>query len=180
MFRALVRSSKFLSLVLRHAPEKIGLTLDAEGWASVSELLRLCNAAGHPLSEEALREIVAQNDKRRFAFSVDGTRIRASQGHSIEVDLGLLPSVPPDRLHHGTSRANVASILEHGLTRSSRNHLHLSVDIETAKRVGQRHGSPVVFEIEARRMHDEGCEFFLSENGVWLTDHVPKDRLRLV
>jgi putative RNA 2'-phosphotransferase len=180
MDRALVRSSKFLSLVLRHAPETIGLRLDAEGWANVHELLELANAAGHPLSEEVLRQVVAHNDKRRFALSADGTRIRASQGHSIVVDLGLVASVPPALLYHGTARANVDSILELGLVRGSRNHVHLSLDVATAKRVGQRHGSPVVFEVDARGLHQRGSEFYLSENGVWLTDHVPKDRLRLV
>jgi putative RNA 2'-phosphotransferase len=170
---ALVKTSKFLSLVLRHRPERIGLSLDAEGWAKVSELLHLMTAAGHPITRDILVEVVAGNDKRRFAFSEDGSRIRASQGHSIGVDLALPPAVPPERLFHGTAFRFLESILEHGLLRGSRNHVHLSLDEETATRVGQRHGKPVVLKVAAGDMQRDGHVFFVSENGVWLTEHVP-------
>ncbi len=180
MDRALVKTSKFLSLVLRHAPERIGLELDAEGWARVTDLLRLSNAAGHPLTEEVLRQIVLENDKHRFAMSEDGARIRASQGHSIEIDLALSATEPPEVLYHGTAEASVEFIREHGIERGSRQYVHLSIDIETARRVGQRHGRPAVFEVAAGEMHRSGFRLFLSENGVWLTDYVPKEHLRLL
>jgi putative RNA 2'-phosphotransferase len=174
---ALVKTSKFLSLVLRHRPERIGLELTEDGWAKVSELLHLMTAAGHPLTRETLLRVVAENDKQRFAMSEDGSRIRASQGHSVEIDLALPPTDPPELLYHGTADRFVDSILEHGLLRRSRNHVHLSLDIETATRVGQRHGKPIVLTIAARSMQRAGHVFFLSENGVWLTEHVPCEYL---
>jgi putative RNA 2'-phosphotransferase len=174
---ALVKTSKFLSLVLRHRPERIGLELTEDGWAKVSELLHLMTAAGHPLTRETLLRVVAENDKQRFAMSEDGSRIRASQGHSVEIDLALPPTDPPELLYHGTADRFVDSILEHGLLRGSRNHVHLSLDIETATRVGQRHGKPIVLTIAARSMQRAGHVFFLSENGVWLTEHVPCEYL---
>jgi len=175
---ALVKTSKFLSLVLRHRPERIGLELSEDGWAKVSELLHLMTAAGHPLTRETLLRVVAENDKQRFAMSDDGSRIRASQGHSVEIDLALPPTDPPELLYHGTAERFVDSILEHGLLRGSRNHVHLSLDVETATRVGQRHGRPTVLTIAAASMQRNGHVFFLSENGVWLTEHVPREYLR--
>lgn len=175
MEKSLVRVSKFLSLVLRHDPGKIGLRLDAAGWAEVDELLSAAAAAGSPIDRETLDRVVAENDKKRFAFSADGTRIRASQGHSVGVDLGLEPRTPPEVLYHGTATRSVDSIRETGLHSASRTHVHLSGDEETARAVGQRHGRPVVLTIAAGRMHRDGHPFFRSENGVWLTAAVPPD-----
>ena len=168
----LTRYSKFLSKVLRHKPEAIGLQLDAHGWASVSELI----AKARPrisLSSELIGQVVATNDKQRFALSEDGKRIRANQGHSIRIDIGLEPRAPPDSLYHGTATRFLASIRERGLMQGRRQHVHLSLNRETALAVGRRHGKPIVLQIDARAMHDQGILFFLSENGVWLTNHVP-------
>ena len=171
--RRLVRISKFLSLVLRHRPEYIGLQLDEAGWADVSQLLDGLRRRGVALSRQELQRVVLGNDKRRFSLSEDGSRIRASQGHSIPVDLGYEPSVPPEVLYHGTSSESVRSILRNGLRRGRRHDVHLSPDPETAVKVGRRHGRPVVLVVAAGEMHRDGCAFYLSENGVWLTDHVP-------
>jgi putative RNA 2'-phosphotransferase len=175
MSSPLVRTSKFLSLVLRHDPAKVGLTLDPAGWAEVDELLAAMARAGQPLDRETVARIVAESDKQRFALTPDGRRIRASQGHSVAVDLGLEPTVPPEVLYHGTASRFVDSIRGAGLHAASRTHVHLSADEETARRVGQRHGKPVVLHIAAGRMHGDGRPFFRSENGVWLTDAVPAD-----
>jgi len=173
MKKSLVRYSKFLSLVLRHDPSAAGLTLDREGWADVGQLLTASAARGFPRGLEALQEVVATNDKKRFAFNPDGTKIRARQGHSIAVDVGLHALEPPDVLYHGTADRFVASILAGGIHSGTRQYVHLSVDAATATRVGQRHGRPVVLHVGAGGMHQEGYEFFLSENGVWLTREVP-------
>lgn len=176
---AFVKTSKFLSLVLRHAPDKVGLKLDSAGWANIDELIRKVTKAGHPLTREVLGQIVAENDKQRFAISEDGKRIRASQGHSIQVDLGLTPSTPPDVLFHGTAMKNRGSIIHKGILKGSRQHVHLSVDVHTAMKVGMRHGAPLVFAIDAKRMFEERHIFFVSENKVWLTEHVPPEFLLL-
>ncbi|MES2570832.1 MAG: RNA 2'-phosphotransferase [Verrucomicrobiota bacterium] len=167
------RASKFLSLVLRHEPEKIGMELDAAGWADVDALLEGCTRHGVKLDRADLDEIVATNEKKRFAFSDNGQRIRASQGHSVDVSLGYLPQIPPVRLFHGTATRFVSSIRMEGLRKGARHHLHLSADEETARRVGQRHGRPAILGIKAGAMHEAGHTFFLSENGVWLTEVVP-------
>ena len=167
------RTSKFLSLVLRHEPAKIGLTLDKAGWVDVSELIAKCNAAGQQLDAALLAEIVATSDKQRFTLSGDGTRIRAAQGHSVTVDLGLEAKVPPAVLYHGTASTTVAAIRAEGLNAGTRQQVHLSMDIETARRVGLRHGAPVVLTIAAQRMHAAGHTFTQADNGVWLTDRVP-------
>ncbi len=167
--------SKFVSFVLRHQPEVIGLTLDANGWADVEELIAGANAAGRALTREVLEEVVARNDKKRFVFSEDGKRIRAAQGHSIEVDLQLEPREPPEILYHGTADVRVESILANGLNPGSRLHVHLSPDEETATKVGRRHGRPVVLRIRSGEMWRSGCLFYLSENGVWLTPRVPPE-----
>lgn len=169
----LVKLSKFLSLVLRHQPEVIGLALDDQGWADVDELLRLANVQGTPLTRPLLERIVETNDKRRFALSEDGTRIRANQGHSVEIDLALPPVEPPILLFHGTATRFLESIRVQGLIPGSRQHVHLSPDHATAVKVGRRHGVPAVLSIRAGEMHHEGMAFFRSENGVWLTAHVP-------
>lgn len=168
-----VRISKFLSLVLRHQPEKIGITLDRQGWVAVSELLRACREHGRTLSLEELRSVVETNDKRRFSFSPDGLRIRASQGHSVGVELGYDAVVPPSVLYHGTAERAVASIMRDGIARGRRHHVHLSESVETATAVGRRYGRPVLLRVESARMHEDGHLFFRSANGVWLTDHVP-------
>ena len=171
----LVRISKFLSLVLRHDPGKIGLALDAAGWADVDELIAAAARAGVEIDRETLARVVAENDKQRFALSPDGDRIRANQGHSVRVDLGLEPQTPPEVLYHGTAARFVDSIRASGLHAASRTHVHLSPDEDTARRVGQRHGKPVVLRVAAGRMHCDGRPFFRSENGVWLTDAVPAE-----
>jgi putative RNA 2'-phosphotransferase len=173
----LVKMSKFLSLVLRHKPEEIGLTLDDNGWADVKELIRLMNQGGRPMTRPLLEQIVAENDKRRFAFSDDGRRIRANQGHSIEIDLALTPVEPPELLYHGTASRFLDSIRVEGLHSGNRQHVHLSVDGATATRVGQRHGRPVVLVVRAAEMAAAGHQFFCSDNGVWLTQRVPVEYL---
>lgn len=167
--------SKFLSLVLRHEPELIGLELDDAGWTSVEALLRKAAAKGKPISHELLAEIVATSDKQRFAFSTDGQLIRANQGHSVEVDLGLPVVMPPDFLFHGTAERFSQSILRAGLERRARHHVHLTQDRQIAGAVGRRHGAPVVLRVDARRMAEQGYEFRCSANGVWLVDSVPPE-----
>lgn len=168
----LTKTSKFLSLVLRHEPEAIGLTLDANGWADLDELVRLANADGKPVTRELIEQVVRDSDKQRFAISEDGARIRANQGHSIEVDLELTPLPPPATLYHGTATRFAKSIRNLGLVKQSRQHVHLSSDPATATKVGSRHGKAVVLTIRAGEMHARGLSFYQSANGVWLTDAV--------
>lgn len=171
--------SKFLSLVLRHEPHRIGLQLDEAGWSSVDELLGKAAAAGKSISRAVLDEVVAGSDKRRFAFSEDGLRIRANQGHSIEVDLDLPAIQPPDLLFHGTASRFVESILKSGLERRARHHVHLTQDRSTASAVGQRYGEPVLLCVDAKAMAAQGHEFRCSANGVWLVDAVPVEFIRV-
>jgi len=171
--KQVVRLSRFLSLILRHNPGKINLTLDAQGWADVDELLTRMNAKGKRINFTTLEEVVATNNKKRFAFNADRTRIRANQGHSIAIDPGLTAVEPPNLLYHGTATRFVESILETGLEKRNRLHVHLSKNLATALSVGSRHGKPYIFEVRAGEMAREGYAFFESENGVWLTDHVP-------
>jgi putative RNA 2'-phosphotransferase len=166
-----VRVSKFLSRHLRHAPEDIGLTLDDGGWVGVDELLRACERAGLAITRTDLEHVVATNNKQRF--SLVGNRIRANQGHSVEVDLGLQPRRPPEVLYHGTIAANLPMIRAEGLRPMRRQDVHLSSDVDTANRVGSRRGKPVVLTVRAEAMHAEGHEFRVSENGVWLVAEVP-------
>jgi putative RNA 2'-phosphotransferase len=168
-----VRTSKFLALILRHKPETVGIDLDPEGWADVGALLAGMERKGHALTPEGLARIVETNNKRRYAFNDDRSKIRAVQGHSRAVDVGLAPAPPPERLFHGTVERFVPSIREKGLIRGTRLHVHLSADRDTAARVGQRRGRPVILTIDSRAMADESHVFYLSENGVWLTAHVP-------
>jgi putative RNA 2'-phosphotransferase len=170
-----VKTSKFLSLVLRHEPQRVGLNLDSAGWASVAELLDAVNRHGLSLSLEELRYVVATNDKKRFAFSEDGLKIRASQGHSVEVDLKYEPEVPPEFLFHGTPEKFLAPIRATGLNKGERHDVHLSPDEATATRVGQRRGRPVVLKIRAGEMHRAGHVFRRSANNVWLVDFVPAE-----
>ena len=170
-----VKRSKFLSLILRHEPHRVGLKLDSAGWASVDELLEAVNRHGVSLTLEELRQVVATNDKKRFAFSEDGLRIRASQGHSVEVDLEYKPEVPPEFLYHGTPERFVESIRAQGLKKGERHDVHLSPDAATAIKVGQRRGKPVVLKIRASEMHRAGHVFRHSANDVWLVDFVPAE-----
>lgn len=172
----LVSISKFLSLVLRHQPEVIGMKLDAEGWLPISELIANANERGKSISLELLHEVVAKNDKKRFALSDDGLRIRASQGHSVEgVELNLAPRVPPGELYHGTVANFIERIRQEGLSKRARNHVHLSADLETARKVGSRRGIPILLTVDSARMNAAGYPFHLSANGVWLTDNVPAE-----
>jgi putative RNA 2'-phosphotransferase len=173
MAQDLKNSSKFLSYVLRHAPESIGLALDANGWASVDELLAKAEGVGKRLDRAALKEIVATSDKKRFTLSEDGSRIRAAQGHSVDVALGLEPVAPPETLYHGTATRFLEAIRAEGLKAGGRQQVHLSADAATATAVGSRHGKPVVLRVAAGVMHAAGHAFFRADNGVWLTDHVP-------
>ncbi|MEP0871676.1 RNA 2'-phosphotransferase [Trichocoleus desertorum AS-A10] len=176
----LVKVSKYLSKHLRHQPERLGLALGAGGWVAVEELLAACAQHQFPLSREELEEVVATSDKKRFSFDGTGTLIRANQGHSVEVDLQLEPQVPPNVLYHGTGDRAVAMILQSGLNKMSRHHVHLSRDVETARKVGARHGRPVVFAIDAVAMHQAGYLFFCAENGVWLVDQIPSKYLTIL
>jgi putative RNA 2'-phosphotransferase len=165
--------SKFLSLVLRHQPEVIGIYMDENGWVSVEDLIKKCKSKNIHFDREGLNEIVSTNDKQRFAFSSDRSRIRANQGHSINIDLALEPQQPPATLYHGTADKNISSILTHGITKVSRQHVHLSTSIETSMVVGARHGKPSILCVDAASMHNDGYTFYQSENKVWLTDVVP-------
>ena len=171
--------SKFLSLILRHKPAVAGITLDSHGWADIDELLAGMNKVRHtPVTLEDVREVVMSNDKQRFAFNDDCTKIRANQGHSVQVDVELNELPPPNILYHGTSSKFVRKIMDEGLKPQGRLYVHLSTDAETATKVGSRRGSPVVLTINAEKMREDGFRFYLSENGVWLTENVPMRYLK--
>ena len=170
--------SKLISLVLRHHPEKLGLTLDAHGWVDTKALIEAINAI-QPFDMEHLERIVQTDNKQRYAFSPDKARIRANQGHSIPVDLELTPRTPPAVLWHGTGERFVNAIMREGLKPMGRQYVHLSSDADTAVKVGRRHGKPVLFTVDAARMASDGLLFYRSENGVWLTDGVPPQYLRI-
>ena len=165
--------SKFLSLVLRHSPQTIGIQLDAQGWVEVDILIARMNSFGKKIDRKTLELVVATNNKKRFAFDETNTLIRASQGHSINIELGYEEKEPPAFLYHGTAKHFIDSIFKKGLIKGSRHHVHLSWEKNTAIKVGQRHGEPVVLKVDAQQMKIDGFSFFESENGVWLTDHVP-------
>lgn len=171
--------SRFISLVLRHKPEAVGITLDEHGWADVNELIAGVNRT-QPLDMETLEEIVRTDEKQRYSFSGDKTLIRANQGHSIPVDVELPQSEPPELLYHGTAERFTAAIEAEGLRPMSRLYVHLSKDAETARKVGSRHGKPVIYEVLAGEMSRRGFEFWLSVNGVWLTRAVPPEFLRRI
>jgi putative RNA 2'-phosphotransferase len=168
-----VQLSKFLSLVLRHKPETVGLCLDSGGWVSVDELLSACAAHGRTITRAQLEAVVAGSDKKRFAFSAGGNLIRASQGHSLQIDLGYEPAKPPLLLYHGTATRFLDSIRKAGLLKQQRHHVHLSESQETASSVGERYGKLVLLKIEAGQMYEDGHVFCRSANRVWLTEHVP-------
>lgn len=174
--REIKRISKFLSLILRHNPSKIGLELDENGWASVEELLSKSSMGNVRFSMETLEEVVETNDKKRFAFNADKTKIRANQGHSIKtIDLKLEAIEPPAFLYHGTVGKFMESIKVNGLHKMSRQHVHLSKDMDTALKVGSRRGQAIILSVRTKEMHDVGYAFYQSENGVWLTDEVPPE-----
>ena len=168
------KTSVFISLILRHKPEVIGIALDAHGWADVQELIAGINATGkYQIDMPMLEEIVRTDNKQRYSFNEDKTKIRANQGHSIQVDVELKEAEPPEILYHGTGEKYVESILREGLIPKSRLYVHLSKDMETAVNVGSRHGKPHIFKVHTGEMFRQGCKFWLSENGVWLTKAVP-------
>ena len=172
----LTKTSKFISLILRHRPETIGISLDEHGWANVDELIQGISKR-QPFSMEMLEEIVRTDDKQRYSFSEDGTRIRANQGHSVHVDVELARKEPPEYLFHGTGQKYTAFIDRQGLLPRGRLYVHLSSDTETAKKVGARHGTPVIYRVASGKMARDGFAFFLSVNQVWLTPIVPAEYL---
>jgi len=174
---SLKNTSKYISLILRHKPETIGITLDEHGWANVEELIKGVSKT-HPLTMEELEEIVRSDEKQRYSFNEDKTLIRANQGHSVDVDVELEKVDPPEYLYHGTGEKYVSSIDMQGLTPKSRLYVHLSGDIETAVKVGSRHGKPVVYRVLAEQMAEAGFVFYKSVNGVWLTKTVPTEYLK--
>lgn len=178
--KQLTSISKFLSLVLRHQPQTIGLQLDSAGWASIDELQARAAEHGKPISRALLQQVVDSNDKQRFAISADGQRIRANQGHSFGVDLGLVPAVPPARLLHGTASRFLDAILKQGLDKRQRHHVHMTTDTVIARAVGQRYGTAVLLAIDAETMQRDGHVFYESANHVWLTEHVPPRYLSVV
>lgn len=165
--------SKFLSLVLRHQPQTIGIELDESGWVDVDVLMSALSRHNKGMSRETLEEVVDTNDKQRFSFSEDGTRIRANQGHSVDVELGYESATPPEILYHGTPQQFVEAIRSEGLNKMNRHHVHLHIDVATSTAVGQRRGKPVLLEVRALDMRQAGHEFFVTPNDVWLTDSVP-------
>jgi len=170
-----IKASKFLSLILRHEPERVGLKLGKAGWVAVEELLQAVNCNGVSLTLDQLKHVVATSDKKRFAFSEDGQRIRASQEHSVEVDLRYAPQTPPDLLYHGTATRFLDGIRKDGLQKMERHDVHLSAETKVTLQVGGRHGKPVLLIIRAGDMHRAGHVFRCSANGVWLVNHVPPE-----
>ena len=180
MTSQIVKVSKFLSLVLRHRPESIGLELDKNGWADIETLIEKSGNIGREMTRQLIDEVVENNDKKRFSISDDGLKIRANQGHSISVDVEMVKSVPPDDLYHGTVESFYDSIQKQGLKKQNRLYVHLSSDVETAIKVGGRRGKPIVLKIDAGKMHQDSFEFYLSANGVWQVDHVPPEFISVI
>ena len=174
----LQKVSRLLAQVLRHTPEMLGLRLDANGWIDTELLLTALDVIGLPVSKEQLELIVVTSDKSRFTLTADGARIRAAQGHSLGVDLGVPSREPPEILYHGTATQNVVSIMRNGLVPNGRQHVHLSRDKDTARTVGSRHGDPIVLLVDSAGMYANGNAFYQADNGVWLTDHVPPTFIR--
>ena len=176
--KILKKTSKILSLLLRHQPQLVQLQLDSSGWADVDELIQRFSGKFFPIDRALLEEVVATNSKKRFSFDDSGARIRANQGHSIQVDLELQEKEPPELLYHGTVERFLPMIFEEGLQKMTRQHVHLSADVQTANNVGSRRGKPVLLLVKAGEAHAAGLSFYLSANGVWLTDHVPPKYLQ--
>ena len=175
---SLTSDSKLLSLILRHAPEKAGLELGEGSWVQVDALLEGLTSIKRPLSRERLEQVVAENDKKRFTLSDDGQKIRAAQGHSVEIVQDYVATKPLDVLYHGTATRFADTIRREGLKPMTRLHVHLSADIETANKVGQRHGKPIIFRVLSKSMFEAGFEFYQADNGVWLTNKVPAKYLK--
>lgn len=174
----LVKASRKMSYALRHHPEKMHLDMDRHGWVSVEQMIESMHVYFPSFSKEDMDYVVENNDKHRFSYNEDETKIRANQGHSIDVDVQMKEMMPPDILYHGTGRKYVSSIKEKGLLPMSRLYVHLSVDPSTAYKVGSRHGTPYIFMIDAKKMHKDGYHFYISENGVWQVKHVPAEYLK--
>lgn len=172
-------TGRFLSLILRHKPDVIGITLDEHGWANVEELIHGISLR-QPCDMAMLEQIVATDNKQRYSFNEDKTKIRANQGHSVPVDVELEALTPPEILYHGTGEKYVSSIKTHGLVPKSRLYVHLSADFDTALNVGRRHGTPIVYRVEANKMAQDGYTFYRSVNGVWLTKEVPVKYLKII
>lgn len=162
-----------MSLILRHKPEVINIELDRQGYADIEELINGVNKSGRKIDRGILDQIVTDDNKNRYAYNKDKTKIRANQGHSIKVDLGLVPVIPPKELYHGTSTKSYKKIMSEGITKRSREYVHLSDDKSTAKNVGKRHGDPVILKVRTERMVKDGYKFYKSKNNVWLTENVP-------
>lgn len=178
MRKDLIRKSKFLSLVLRHHPETVGIELDEHGWAVIDELLQGAKKQGIHITAQELQEIVETNDKRRF--SIQGGRVRANQGHSIPVKMDFIKAEPPRILYHGTAQRNRQSIMQQGILKQKRHHVHLSRTVRAAQKVGARHGKSLVLEIDAERMYRNNVDFFISENGIWLVEKVPPEYISVM
>lgn len=172
-----VKLGRFISYILRHHPEAVNLELDENGWADTEELINKINLSGSAIDFAKLNEIVKTNDKKRYEFSDDYKKIRACQGHSINVDLNLKPIKPPQYLYHGTALKNVEIIKKEGLRKISRQYVHLSIDYETAYNVGKRHGKPYIIKVESGKMYDNGHVFYLSKNKVWLSEDINSEYL---
>lgn len=170
--------SKFLSLILRHKPESVGVQLDANGWTDIDTLLQKMNQSGTQINRNQLDHVVATNNKKRFAVSPCNSKIRANQGHSVDVDLAYRAASPPDQLFHGTPEHVLPLIRRSGLKKMQRHHVHMNAAADPCVHVAARYGKPVVLEINAKQMHGDGYEFFISDNDVWLTDHVPPQYIR--
>lgn len=164
---------KFISLILRHDPKVIDIILDENGWANVDDLIKGINRAGKQIDFITLKRIVNENNKQRYSFSDDQIKIRANQGHSIKVDIELEEKIPPESLYHGTAKRFIESIMNMGIQKQSRQHVHLSSDLNTAYSVGKRHGEPIVLKINSKAMFEDGYKFYISKNMIWLTDLVP-------
>ncbi|MGK7944190.1 MAG: RNA 2'-phosphotransferase [Microcystaceae cyanobacterium] len=178
--KRLTKISRFLSYHLRHAPEKLGLELQPGGWVSVVKLLKAAHSRQFPITLTELERVVQQNEKKRFSFDETKTKIRANQGHSVTIDLQLIPLIPPPILYHGTHRKAVKKILKEGLKKMSRHHVHLSDNKETASQVGARRGKPVIFQVNAQQMTEDSLLFYCSDNNVWLVDYVAPQYLSLL
>ncbi|MEM6805974.1 MAG: RNA 2'-phosphotransferase [Bacteroidota bacterium] len=172
-----IKYGRFLSMVLRHKPQSIGIQLDAQGWVEVETLLFRMKKHGRPISRADLDQIVENNNKKRYVISEDGKRIRASQGHSVDIELAYSPMEPPEMLYHGTADRFLSSIFTTGLDKRQRHHVHLSADLDTASQVGKRHGKLVILKVAAAEMHKAGHTFYCTPNGVWLTESVPVEFL---
>jgi putative RNA 2'-phosphotransferase len=176
-----IQLSKLLSLVLRHQPEKIGISLDIDGWTDVSDLIARSTAFGQPFNIDDLVQIVSGGDKRRFELSDNNLQIRALQGHSTNlVDRDFPVQTPPETLYHGTATRFLEAILLSGLVARDRHYVHLSATIQTALEVGRRHGKPTVLSIDAARAHAAGLEFAKSENDVWLIRALPAEFISVI